>query len=406
MKKITLKRFAFWLASVSLTISVGFPALRAAADDNIVQMNSEGTSSSDVPATARAESLKEAIDKGCLQVISNLIGDTRMEKYQPIVKSKILGQVGKFVEYYKASEPEKKGTDTVTSVNMKISISSLKDLLTQEGLLNESQGPATILPVIKISESRENGRSYCWWAEEASTQNSFLREQEKALLHHIDGLFRPKNFYLIDPVSSHYVQWMPQPYRNENPAVDDLLWMGDFFKAQMIISGEIVLSPGATPESLQVNFKLTAYQSNNGRVVAEVTRAFEAPTNNDWDLAAGQVLRKGFADVGKDLAGQVMDEWNSGTLGATLLKIGLEGSYGYQDLENFKKQVVAKIGDVKKIRERLMEHGDTVFEVDYDGGLPNLVKVLGATNFDGFHLNVSQVGTDQVQVRWSKGGGK
>ena len=97
----------------------------------------------------------------------------------PVVHSKVLSQKQRFIQFYKASEPLKKAGDTVTSVNMKISISSLRDILAKEGILYQSDGPATILPVIRFAEKRDNARAYDWWMEEANPTNAFLRDQEK-----------------------------------------------------------------------------------------------------------------------------------------------------------------------------------------------------------------------------------
>src|ERR1700733_3639637 len=131
-----------------LFVSLG-TATTARADD-ILQLNVEGASSSDVPVKAREESLSDALNKGCLQAIGNLIGDSRLEKSLPVVKSKVLSQKQRFIQFYKASEPVKKGNDTLTSINMKISISSLRDILAKEGILYQSDGPATILPVVRF----------------------------------------------------------------------------------------------------------------------------------------------------------------------------------------------------------------------------------------------------------------
>ena len=376
-------------------VSTGF------GDESILQLNSEGVSSSDVPVKAREESLNDALTKGCLEATGNLIGATRLEKSLPAIKAKVLSQKQKFIQYYKASEPQKKGTDTVTNVNMKISISSLRDILAKEGILYQSDGPATILPVIRFIEKSDNGRTFNWWIDEATTTNAFLREQEKMVLHQFDGLFRAKNFFLIDPVTQHYVQWMPQPFRSESPTLDDLIWMADFYKAQMVISGDVILLPGASPHSVKTNIKLVAYHSVNGRVVGEVTRSFEVPST-DWELGEQQVLRKAFTEVSKDLAVQVFDEWSRGTLGASLLKISLRGTFNYQDLENFKRQIMVKVGDIKKIRERRMGQGEITYEVDSASGLPGLIKSFETTSFDGFHLNVEQAGNDYVALRWGK----
>jgi hypothetical protein len=371
--------------------------------EDILQLTAEGTSSSEVPAKARSDSLKEAINKACLQVISQLIGDAKLEKNMPVIRSKVLSQTSRFVPFYKASEPTKRGEDTVTSVSLKLSISSLRSVLSQEGLLYQSDGPATVLPIIRFAERRENGRLFRWWMEEATAQNAFLRDQSRMVLGQLDAVFRKQNFYQIDPVSAHYVQWMPEPYRIETLSLEDLMWMGEFFKAQMVVHGDAVLEPGPTTGSVKLNVKLVAYHSSNGRVIAEVTRTFENSAA-DWDLSVQQVLRRGFGEIGRDLGTQVFEEWTRGTFGATLLKLALRGSFQQKDMDSFKQQILSKLGDIKTIRERRIETGMTTFEIDAAGGLTSLVKRLESTPFEGFKVSVDSLESDKVTLRWSKVG--
>src|SRR5580692_4171235 len=114
----------------------------------------DGISTSDVPVKARTDSLQDALNKGSLQVIGNLIGQVKLEKNLSVISSKILSQTSKFVQFYKATEPVVKGGQTITSVTMKVSVSSLRDILAQQGLLYQTEGPATILPVIKIIDKK------------------------------------------------------------------------------------------------------------------------------------------------------------------------------------------------------------------------------------------------------------
>ncbi len=382
-----------------------FAAYGEGPSEDSVAISAEGLSSSDVPAKARSDSLKEAINIGSLQIITQLIGDAKLEKNLNIIKTKILGQTSKYVQFYKASEPNKKGSDTTTQVNMKISISSLRAILAQEGLLYQSEGPATVLPLIRLVEKKDGGRSYRWWLEEQSPENSFLRDQEKAILRQFDGVFRPRNFYLIDPVTAHHVQWVPDPYRTDVLTQEDILWIGDFFKAQMVIIGDAVLEPGVVQGGAKLNVKLSAYHTSNGRVVGEIGQSFES-NSSDWELSVAQVMKKAFADVSRDLSTQVFEEWTRGTFGATLVRVVLKGPFGYKEVENFRQQIVGKMGDVKTIRERRLEMGSATFEVDASGGLSNLVKRIEGATFDGFKVTVDNQTGDEVTLRWAKVGSR
>ena len=72
----------------------------AVAADNVIQITSDGVSQSDQPAKAKSESLKNAVDKACLQVITGLIGEAKVEKNMAVLQAKVLSQTSKFVQYY------------------------------------------------------------------------------------------------------------------------------------------------------------------------------------------------------------------------------------------------------------------------------------------------------------------
>lgn len=384
------------LAAVTILFS-----LSVYAADEIVQLNSDGVSNAKESAKARSEALADALSKGCLQVITNLIGEAKVSKNSGLIKSKILSQTSKFVQYYKAQEPTKKGDDTITSVTMKISVTSLRDLLSQNGLLFQTEGSGAILPIIKIVEKRDGGRAFRWWVEEANSKNAFLFEQTKAVIGVLESIFRPRNFYVMDPVNQHYVQWLPDPYRVELLSGEDMFWVGGFFKAQMVMAGDLTFEASSQSNQMKATIKLTTYNVSNRRIVGEVTRAFETFAS-DWDFGVQQTIKKSFPEVAKDLATQVFEEWSRGTFGATLLKLTLKGPLGYKDVEVFKTQVSQKIPDIKKMTERRLENGQAMFEMDVAGGMVNLVKKLEGVGFEGFKVAIDNLESEQVHLRWAK----
>jgi hypothetical protein len=369
---------------------------------DIVQLTVEGSSQNQDSALARAESLKDAINKGAQQIIVGLIGEASFEKNLNIIRLKVFPQSSKYVQYYKSSEPVKREADTITSVNLKISVLSLKDILAASGLLFKSEGLGTILPLFQVVEKKDSEKHFRWWREEATSQNLFVREQNISVIRQLEIIFRSQNFYLIDPVSQHYVQWLPDSFRSEKPSLGDLSFIGGFFKAQMILQGEVSIeSMNDTPGGIRLLVKLNAVNAASGRIVGEVTRSFES-SSSDWSLGVSQLIKKSMSDVAKDLVLQVSDEWTKGTFGATLLQLSLRGNMNYQDYESFKKQILSKLSEVKSIRERKIERGSSTFEVDAGGGVTALSKRLSTINFEGFKLSVERIDSERVNLRWTK----
>ena len=294
------------LALVGVVAMAGVTTGLAADSES---MTIEGTSNASTPTQARQAALKDAFDKAALVEITNLIGPAKLEKNRPLLNAKILSQSSKYIVNYKTGEMkvDKNGQSTL-AVTLKLNAKSLRDLLAKEGLLYQSEGPANIFPIIQITEKRPNGRSFRWWMEEANAQNIFLRDILKNALKQLDGLFRPKSFYLIDPVNQHYVQMVPDAYRNPNLTLDDILFLGQYFKAQIVVHGEAGFEPSATKaRTIQMDLRLTAYHAANGRVVAEVNRVYESQPG-EWDPAELQVASKGFEDASQDLVSQVFEQ--------------------------------------------------------------------------------------------------
>lgn len=383
-----------------LLLTVLFFSLQVFADEDVLTLTVVGTTDVTDVAKAKAEALKDALDKGSLQVISQLIGQAKTDKSLKTIKTKVFAKRAAFLQSYKAQEPTTTEKETSISVTMKMSTGSLRDVLAKEGLLYQSEGPAAILPVFRVHEKKDGGRQYVWWYNEANATNVFLRDQLKDFVQRLEPIFRSKNFYLIDPIGGHYVQWLPEPYRLEYLSGDDLLWFGEFFKATLVIGGEVTLEPSGAG-MVRSQIRLTAYHTSNGRIVAEVSRNVEVGPK-DWDAGVQEVLDKAANEVGGDLVRQVVDEWNKGIIGASLYKIVVRGLSSPIEQENFKKQLMAKFVDVKKIRERLFEAGRVTFEADITGGAEALGKRLETTSFQGFKIQVDRVDPQILTLRWSK----
>ena len=109
---------------------------------------------------------------------------------------------------------------------------SLFSVFASEPGYSKSEGLATILPLFKIHERpSEGGLVYKWWTQEQNAQNGFLRGETLNLIKNLEPLFRSKGFFMIDPVSQHLIQWLPEIFRTENISQEDLVFFGRFFKA-------------------------------------------------------------------------------------------------------------------------------------------------------------------------------
>jgi hypothetical protein len=187
------------------------------------------------------------------------------------------------------------------------------------------------------------------------------------------------------------------------PGLDDITALGEFFKAQTVIQGDIQIDT-SSPGAAHMNMKLVAMQTANGRVVGEVTRNFDASAG-DSETAIQSLIKRSFEEAGRDLVAQIFETWTRGTFGASVIKISLRGRPNYQELETFKRQVAQKVGDIKSLKERRFEPGTVVFEAETAATPQALGQKFQNLNFEGFKISFEGAEQDRVELRWTKSGG-
>jgi hypothetical protein len=407
-RKVNLNWF-FWIVfAISLTFGVFAGAEDRAAVNDTVQLSSEGVSSDPEPNLAKAESQKDAISKAVLKVIGEYIGLESLEKNSELIKTKILPRSSKFIQFYKSLEPTRKGNETTTVVSLRISVSSLKNILSAHGLLVQNDNAAFILPLITIVDKRNPEKRYQWWLQDPtnqlnlSSQIKSLHERDVVVNRDLESAFKKRKFSFVDRSQARGSHQIPESIHFENPQANEFHGLAQTLKVQIILLGEITFEPvRSNAANLKVTAKFKAVSASSGKVVAQVNRSFESKIT-DWNKGVFQTLKRSMPEVTKDLMAQVGDEWNKSSINSNFQKISIRGQMGFQDLENFKKQILLKFSEVKNIRERRQERGLNILEIDTSSNLSSLSKHISQTPFEGFKLAVDDVQVDKIDLRWSK----
>ena len=115
------------------------------------------------------------------------------------------------------------------------------------------------------------------------------------------------------------------------------------------------------------------------------------------------VLAKKFDEIApkltEDLSAQLTEARKKGTFGASVLRLAVVGKVSAQQLEEFKKNIVLQVRDIKALRERLIEARKTTYEIE-SSVLPQQLAVgFRAAQFKGFKVQVEDVGPDGLTVR-------
>lgn len=352
-----------------------------AQGQQLVERVIETTTTEKNPTVARKNLVDQATDEISRQLIVEMIGEAKFNRNRSVIQTKIIRNSARFLPFLKNGNLETlpEAGHKMTTV-VRVNLDALQSMLLENGLMYETDGTPSVLPVIKFVD-RVNGRSFMWWTAQQSNDAHVLTNLAKTFEESLRSEFRKDFFYVFKPIDMKWKESIPTGLQTEYIRFDDLQWAAEQWGAQILVQGEFsVARHRERTEAFLLSFRLTAVQSSNGRVVAEVVREFES----DRGTMEAQVVRRFNAvasSVASDLSKQILDAWQKGAIGASLYRITIRGRVPIQQQEAVKELFRNRIREIKSIRERSISVQDLVFEVDSGIGPVEIGKRLPQLEF-------------------------
>jgi hypothetical protein len=393
-----LLRFGCVLSFIlCLVVNLVVNSPKASAQDEMMLIRVEGFSKAESEPEAERAIRQSMIQSIARQQILDIIGEKSFQKNKNLIENRIIREAFKFIPFVTVGKAVKGVDGWRMPVQMKVSVSSLREMIISNGLLFDTEGPAAILPMVAISD-RIRSQNHRWWVIERDESKKFLPQLSSDLNQ---ALFRELNrqgFYVIRPQTQSLAGLLPESFRSDRPRPEDLRFLGDFFNAQMIVRGDVRLRESiAVSGGYQIAIKMSAMQAANNRAVAEVARNYETDPGN-LETVVRNRLQTALPEVAKDLAVQVVDAWQKGTLGSNLLRLSLRGLLSPRQVNEFKAGLLKNVREVKSVRERIIEPGGITFEVDYAGGGQQFSERFRSLALPGFALKLASKSDTSVTL--------
>lgn len=337
-------------------------ASNASAQD-VLDLTETVTASKREEIPSREQIFKDVSSKVAKEYVRQILGDSKFERSQKTLLTRIYPRADRYIPVMRNSnfEPGPDGKLT-SSITMKLSIKDLREMLLKEGLLSTNEGTPTVVTFISISD-RVNAKSHRWWLPDPVSGGGSLLEYSQKSLKVMKDEFNERGFFVADPQTRDLKDLIPPIFLNDSYKTEDLSFLGEYLGYEIVVSGKIVFSRSLdNPNSFGINVDIQAIQSANGQSIAEVARTFEIKGGGAFEWAISNNFGNAMAEASKELASQVQEVWQKGTLGSDLLRMVLSGDIEYKELENFKMEA-SRLPEVKLLRERLFERGAVTFEV-------------------------------------------
>ncbi|MEO0336980.1 MAG: hypothetical protein AAF202_11325, partial [Pseudomonadota bacterium] len=356
------KKLHFVNVISSILLSFLF-ALSAHASREFVEVSTDAVSEKTSMAGAKQEIFQIASDNISEKYIRQIIGDNKYERNRELIKNKVMSNSSKYILYMKGGQAERTASGIRMNVTMKLGLKSLRQLLLNQGLLYEIEGPPKVLTLVSV-ENRVDGSSFSWWVDDPDGGNSQLRYLLLDFQNSLRSQLTPKGFYTINSGKESSKNALPATLRNVDAPTEDLLMIGDFLKAQIVVLGRVQIKKSTKrPDVFEIHVRGAALYTSNGRVVGEVIRVFET-TAGSFNQVVRSKAKEIFPKVAKDLTVQLYEAWKSGTFGSSLLRLAFQGQLSFGQVNVLKEQLLSSVSELKSLKERKFTPSGVVFEVD------------------------------------------
>jgi hypothetical protein len=377
--------------SLSL-LTIGSPRAEAQRVSDLQTVTVNAISKQASPTDA----VKDAANSALMQIararVIEILGESSFEKNKAALNQKIFRQTTRFIPFVNPGEPvEQKDKSWKVPVELRISTSSLRKLLVDEGFFGQGTdtavNPASILPLITFTD-RTKTQSMRWWmGDEKQPELKFLVGLERLMRARLEEEIVKQQLVFTKPPAAD----IPQNLQIERPSTQDLSAFGAYFKSAMIARGDVRIMPSSVAGAGTITVKIQVMQAAQpDRVIAEVVREFTSdPHAPSLEAGLRSKANVEFAALSKDLASQVQVAWQRGTVGTNFITLAVRGSLNPQQQTAFKIAFVRAVHEVRDLKERLFERELVTYEADYAGDLAAFENRLRALKLAGFDLRVA-----------------
>lgn len=364
----------------------------------MVEQNVVVTSTQTELVVAKKELQDLAVEKITMDLSKELLGQDKFEKNKNTIKNKIVRNSGRYISFVKPGElaPLSPGPGYTQNFVMRVSPINLKTFLQNSGLLNENETSPVVLPLISFND-RVGVGTYKWWQPGDVNSKRFLITQAKNVESSLRQAFKKQQFHFVRPMEMGAVNLLPAVFQNDRVSPEDREFIGNMFQAPIVIDGQVDFSRSPTGSNLyRIDLKFSAVQLSNNRPIADVTRRYETETGT-FENVTEKKLKQIIEVVSQDLAMQVFEAWQRGSIGTNILRLTVRGDLPIKQREILKDKIRAQVPQIKSIRERLVSKDFISFEVDSSSTPKELGQRMLGMDINGAKFEVSSI-TDSELV--------
>lgn len=385
-----------WILILSLVCS---SSLVFAQDVEVLEVSETAPLAGQSTQVARQKLIKDLVHKTAWKTIEDYIGKSKAESQKNAIQRKVVENSSKYVLTTKNLEDV--GNDKV-GIKVLLSLSSLRELLETQGFVQAAEGPALVVPMISFVD-RAGGVEERWWSLPVDERAGAgpARGLSLPLMEDLQKSLTRSGFYLLRPDEWKLQLLLPIELRKESLVQSEVSRVAESVGAQIILKGQVLFEisrNSPNPNAQRMTLQLSAVNSANGRIVAEIKQTADLNGSPLGSAADRERYYKELATASSEIGGQLTEAWAKGSISSHSLLLTVQGQLTPIQLEKVKSSL-AKVRSIRNLRERFFERGAMGFEMDAVAAPQSFVDQLRGFQGDGFVIEKVEVGDNSITIR-------
>jgi hypothetical protein len=350
------------------------------------------------PSLARSQLTTLAMEQLSFELIKEIIGESKLARNRSVIQNRIVKNSARYIPFtrpgeLKALQPEGFSSSTLLRVNM----AELQKMLLEQGLFYEQDGTPMVLPFILWSESVK-GKTLAWWTQEDFSDRGYLRTWAVNFEKVLSETLEENQFYMIRPQTWSSMYLLPSAFYQSSLRPQDLQAVAQHLGAQIYLQGAIGIQRVDGRDVYQIQIKISALQTLNGRTIADVVRVFSTDSGA-FESVTARKLNEVAESVSEDLSKQVLEAWKRGSLGASVYRLSIRGHVPLQLQEPLKEALRTQAREIRSLRERVIAMDSLEFELDSSVTPEVLAERLKSVRVGNLKLSLQNVSESGLIMR-------
>jgi hypothetical protein len=356
----------------------------------IIEADGAGVVINNDLALARDNAINDSLRKAVEQAVGTIISSETVVKNFEVIDDSIYAKSQGYIRDYQILKENVSDSLFRVTIRATVSIGSIKDDLRALGFLMARKGMPRIMVIMAEQNVGQLHPSYFWDAVDLSVSENVIQSN-----------FLKDGFTFVDRASIEG-KVKSMTIRGSDVSNSDAAYLGKKANAELVIVGKAFAKyagnvAGTSMKSLQANVTARAVRTDNGMIIASATD-HAAAVHIDDITGGSEAIKKASEKLADNLKMQIIDKWQTEVSTTGLIALTVRGIKSYSDFMKLKETLKNEVRGVKNVYVRKMESGTARMDVEVEGSAMILADRLAVKKFNGFSLDITQVGQNSLEM--------